>query len=574
MAEVPIYQPSVQVQAPGVPHVQSEPMTSASSPANVFEAQAGIGKVVEEIGSRLEQHMIMQDKLAAQQQDYATGEEFKTELQNRILDPEKGIAIRNQGINALNGVHEFDAMINGTPAQPGKPGTAPLRDQFLKDKSPYEQARLARMFAATESMFRGKLMNNALSQKEAADQQITEARLDSTKQAAALVTPTMVKDPANGGALVPAITVQEREARDSVMNDVHLQMKGIPPEKLAQIAQDHVDEVAKIAVEANSSKGWEGAQKILDASSASPVAKLGLQNHINGARVDQYTEGLTKAVVSNAALRAPSGEIDEAKANTFIQGQIDHQEKSKNPLPPGHADAIIGKLQSQITIQNKAVSQRQQLIMAKASNDIYSAQQAGMSPADAYNKFIKQGQFDNGIERGKAEDVFTKVYEKDPSALDTIWAHMSEAQKTTVSTITNSKEFLDKFPYPDERKTFEDTFKQKILEGHIQNPDAINKLYQDQFSKVPSGAARFMGFGKQVLPKYNIDQALQKNQPVIKAVGGLASAATLAQTLGGPDKLAPDTNESKAVLLLAQYGKPINADTISTVISKHPDLLK
>ncbi len=574
MAEVPIYQPSVQVQAPGVPHVQSEPMTSASSPANVFEAQAGIGKSVEEIGSRLEQHMVMQDKLKAQQEDYATGEQFKTELQNRILDPEKGIAIRNQGVNALNGVHEFDAMINGSPAQPGKPGTPALRDQFLNDKSPYERARLSRMFAATESMFRGKLMNTALAQKEASDQQITEARLDSAKQAAALVTPTMVQDPANKGALVPAITIQEKAARDSVLNDVHLQMKGIPPEKLAQIAQDHVDEVAKIAVEANSSKGWDGAQKILDASSASPVAKLALQNHINGARVDQYTEGLTKAVVSNAGLRAPSGEIDESKANAFIQGQIDQQEKSKNPLPPGHADAIIGKLQSQITIQNKAVSQRQQLVMAKASNDIYTAQQSGMAPGDAYNKFIKQGQFDNGIERGKAEDVFTKVYEKDPSALDTIWAHMSEAQKTTVSTITNSKDFKDKFPYSDDQKQFEDTLKQKILEGHIQNPDAINKLYQEQLKQAPTGAPRFMGFGKQVQQQYKIDESLQKNQPIIKAVGGLASAATLAQALGGPDKLAPDTNESKAILLLAKYGKPINADTISTVISKHPDLLK
>lgn len=577
MADVPIYQPSIQIQAPGLPQVRAEPRTPASAPTNVAEAAAGVGKEVEHIGAQLEQHMVMQEKLKEQQEDYATTEAFKSAIQDKISDPDKGLLVKNQGVNAPNIVPEYDKLIHGTPGQPGRPGTTGLIDQFLNDKSPYQQARLSRTLLGAAAMYRGKLINHALEQKEAADQAITEAKFDSEKKDAALITTRAVQDPATGNA-VPAITLKENEVRSSVMNDINLRMKGTPEEKLKQIAQDHVDEVAKIAVEANAAKNWQDAQKILDSSSASPTAKLSIQNHINGARIDQYTEALTKDVVNTPEFRAPDGQIDESKAQSYIQKQIAENEAAdkKHPLPPGHGDAIIGKLQSQIAIQNKAVAQRQQLILAKTSNDIWGAQQAGTPPAEAYDKFIKQGQFDNAIERGKAEDIFTKVYQKDPSALDAVWNHMTEAQKTAVSAIEGRKDFIDKFSYPDEKRAFIDSLKQRIIEGRVQSPDAINELYMKQIEDAATGAPRFFfqWTGKQMKPQYQIDEALQQNQPLIKALGGLTAATQLAQSLGGPGKLAPDTNESKAAMILAKYGKPINASTISTVITKHPELLK
>lgn len=573
MADVPIYQPSIPVQSPGVAQARAQPMDPSISSAGVYEAAAGIGKTVEEIGSRLEQHMVMQQKLKDQQDDYAIKEKYKTAVQNAIADPQNGLLAKYQGVNSQKALTEFDQMRSGVPAKPGQPGTPAIRDQFLKDASPYQRKQLEGSFDSIDSLYRGKLINHVLEQTEAASKAINEANIDSNLKDGALVTPTAVHDP-KSGALIPSITLAEQKMKDTITNDVYFKQQGHPPEVINKLVRDHVDQLAKVAVEANAPKNWQDAQKILNASTASPAAKASLQNHINGARVDQYTEALTKSVTNSPELRAPDGQIDEVKAQAYVNGQIEAQEKSGTPLPPGHADAMVGKIQSQIAIQNKAISQRQQLVMTKASNDIYSAQQSGMAPDAAYTKFIKQGQFDNAIERGKAEDVFTKVYEKDPAALDTVWAHMSETQKNTISQIEGRKDFQDKFSYPDDKKAFIDSFKQKILEGRVQNPDAINKLYMDQIKSAPTGAPRFFGLGKQQLPQYKIDESLQKNQPVVKAVGGLSAASALAQSLGGPDKLAPDTNESKAILLLAKNNYPINKDTISAFITKRPDLLK
>lgn len=577
-AIVPTYggsdnQPTVGVQAPGVPQARIQPMGPEVSSAGIHEAAAGIGKEVTEIASHLEMHMVMQEKLAAQQRDYATIEQYKMAMQDKLANPENGILIRNQGVNAPKALAEFDTLTRGVPSKPGEPGSPALRDKLMGGASQYDRTRLEKAFDSIDSLNRGKLISHVLTQKEAADTAIRNAAIDSQKNSAALITPLNVKDP-DSGAYVPAIKLAEKQMRDTITNDISFKLAGHPKPEIDKIVQDHIDEIAKEAVGANVSKNWQDAQKVLDASSASPSAKLGLQHTINGARTDQYTETLTNEVIRNPAMRTPEGQIDETKAQDYVLKQITAQEKSGNPLPPGHQDAMMSKVQSQIAIQNKAVSQRQQLVMNKVSNDIWAAQQHGMDPKEAYEKFIKQGKFDNAIERGKAEDVFTKVFEKDPSALDTVWSHMSEAQKSAISEITNSKDFRDKFPYTQDQKNFEGVLKQKIIEGRLQSPDAINKLYQDQLKTVPTGAARFAGFGRQERQQYKVDQSLQQNQPVVKAVGGLDAASKLARDLGGPDKLAPDTPASKAVLLLKQNGFKVSAKNVFEFIKNNPDMVK
>lgn len=577
MANVPIYQPSVGVQAQGTPQVQVEPMPAASVPTNVHEANAGLGETVSKLGAQVTQHMVMQEKLRAQQDSYAAQEGYKAALQDTFSDPEKGLLVKYKGINSPEALAEFDKIRKGVPGAPGVPGTPSLRDQFMKNVSPYEQAQLTKSFDSIDSMYRGKLINHVLSQTEAASKAINEANIDSHMKDAALVTTTAVHDPKDENKLIPSITLAENKLRDTITNDVYFKQQGNPPEVTKKIVQDHINELVKTAVEANATNSWEDAQKILDASTASPDVKAAIQNKIiNGARIDQYTETLSSAVMKNPELRTPESQIDQVKANEFIKAHLDSATGGAHPLPPGHADAMMSKIHSQISMQNSAITQKQQLVMNKVSNDIWSAQQKGVAPTDAYNQFVKNGKFDNAIERSKAEDVFTKVYEKDASALETVWSHMTEAQKNAISQIEGRKDFLDKFTDSEERKVFLNSLKQRVIEGRVQSPDAINKLYMEQIKDAATGAPRFFfnWTGKQTKPQHEIDAALQSNQPVVKAVGGLNAAAVLAQSLGGQDKLAPDTNESKAILLLHAEGKLINASTINTVISKHPDLLK
>jgi hypothetical protein len=572
--EVPVYRPSVPVQTPGVPEVRVQPMTPAISSANVAEAVAGVGSGIEKLGSEFEQHLVMRDRLRAQQEDYATKAAYKEHVQNVLADPQNGLLVKYQGVNSEKALEEFDQMRKGVPAQPGQPAKPSLRDQFMQGKSLYQQKSLEKDFDAIDSMYRGKLINHVLEQTEAASKAINEANIDSSLKNGALVTPTAVEDPSTG-KLIPAITLAEKNLRDTITNDVYFKKQGHPPEVINKLVQDHVDQLAKVAVEANAPKSWQDAQKILDASSASPSAKAAIQNHINGARIDQYTEALTKSVVSDGALRTPDGQIDEIKAQEFVRRQIDEQEKGANPLPPGHGNLIFGRLQSQIAAENKGIEQRGAILLDTAKLGIYKAAQDPAANRNAvHDKFIKQGKFINGKDREAADEFFDKVFKRDPASIDDAWSSVPASQKDALESIKNGSEFRAKLPYQDEQRAFLDVLKQKVIEGNNRSRDAVYDIYMEQLKKIPTGAPRFFGFGKQMLPQYEIDESLQKNQPVVKAVGGLAAASALAQTLGGPDKLAPDTNESKAILLLAKHGKPINASTISTVLEKHPELLK
>ncbi len=580
MAEVPIYQPSVHADAPGIQNARVEPMTPASAPTKVYEAQAALGKDISGVASQVTQHMVMQDKLRAQQNVYAAQEGYKNAVQETLADPEKGLLAKYKGVNSSKALVEFDQMRKGIPAAPGIPGTPSLRDQFMKDVSPYEQAQLQKSFDSIDSMYRGKLINHVLEQTEAANKAINEANIDSELKNGALVTTTSVHDPKDENKLIPAITLAENKMRDTITNDVYFKQQGHPPEVTKKLVQDHVNELVKVAVQANVSKNWEDAQKILDASTASPDVKSALQEKIiNGARIDQYTETLGNEVLRDQSLREPDGQINEGKTNAFVKAKLNAEKDSGSPLPPGHAEAILSKIRSQVNIQNSAIDQKQKLVMANTSNAIWNAQQGRMDPTEAYDKFIKGGQFDNAIERAKANEIFEKVFSKDPSAIDSVWAKMTDAQTRAVSQIENRKDFLDKFSDPEEKKTFLNSLKQRILEGHIQNPDAINKLYMEQIKDAATGAPRFFWnwTGKGMKPQHEIDAAIQQNQPVVSAVGGLNSAATLARDLGGPDALAPDTDESKAILAMKADGydmRKVNARQVKLFMTKYPERLK
>lgn len=558
MAQVPIYEQQVGIETGGTPTPQLSPMTEAASGVNVFDAAAGIGKTVEAHAGQLAKSLIYVQRLNDQvdaQDKASVGVEKLQQLhaQLRAL----------QGKQAMGIVHGADPEKldpNSWMAQSQK-----IKDETIKGQPLYKAKLINRIMDSHINVMTGSLFEH-----EAKQTAVARDDSDNAAHAALVNSGTVAAKPKDLIELMDqgvekTRNLAVRHGRD--ISDANID---------TELRQSSNDEFAKAYVHANLEGDPQKTQNMLSAigDRISPAAKATLQKDIDGKMLDVRIDGLTNAVITNPDLRAPDGQINEMKAMDFIHSAIAAQERSGTPLPPGHGDSIVSKLQSQIAIQNKAVTQKQQLILAKASNDIWSAQQSGMAPNEAYEKFIKHGQFDNALERGKAEEAFTKVYEKDPSALDTVWSHMSEVQKNTISQITNSKDFRDKFPYANDQKEFSDTLRQKIIETRAQNPDAINRLYQEQLKTVPTGSPRFLWFGKQQLPQYQIDESLQKNQSVVKAVGGLSAATALAQSLGGPDKLAPDTNESKAILVLAKHNYPINKETISAFITKRPDLLK
>ncbi len=156
---------------------------------------------------------------------------------------------------------------------------------------------------------------------------------------------------------------------------------------------------------------------------------------------------------------------------------------------------------------------------------------------------------------------------------------MTPGQTRAVDQLQTRKDFLDKFSDPEEKRVFLNSLKQRILEGHIQSPDAINKLYLEQINNASTGAPRFFWnwTGQQTKPLHEIDADLQANQPVVAAIGGLGAAVVLAHDLGGPDMLAPDTSESKAILAMKDDGydmRNVNARQVQMFMKKYPERLK
>src|SRR4029077_17795285 len=108
------------------------------------------------------------------------------------------------------------------PARPPRPGAVETFDQkaeeiknsMMSGQSAYARARLERTFDSKTALYRGKLVNYALAQNEAAGKAISEANINSAMQGANLVTTTPVED--ESGNLKPAITVAEGRVNNAI----------------------------------------------------------------------------------------------------------------------------------------------------------------------------------------------------------------------------------------------------------------------------------------------------------------------------------------------------------------------
>lgn len=561
---VPISQQQVAIDPIAPPDVSIQPITQAASGANIAEAAAGIGNQVEKIGIDLQKHLINQGKIDSDNKVMGAVDSYKNQQQELIYGQD-GLVSTYKGVNADQAVYDFDKVTRGVRGQPGKPGTIPLRAQILKGMSEYERGSAEKYFNSIDSVNRGSLIKHASEQRSAAHKVIFDDSLKSQIDIGA-----NVRDAAG-------IKAAEDMISHTYDNSAYWKAEGHGDEHTAFMKQQAINSMVKNAVEANVQHGWETAKEILDSSSASPDAKASIEKTvINGARIDQYSETLGQAVVSDPRFATATGEIDEIAANKFAEKKV--AEEEKKGLPLGSADTITSKVSTQVSVYNRAFEQKKGRAMEKTSNEVWNAFISGAAPDEAYDKLIKNGDFANGIERGKAEDIFKRVYEHDPTALDSVAAHWSPTLRDAFEQVKDSEDVNDKFPTKDDKDRFLNTLKQQIIEKRIQSREGINQLFQDNLKSSPNGAPGWFGyhFGGKTEEYFKTAEELQKNQTLVKAVGGTEAAAALAKNIGGPSKLAPETPESKAVMALIKRGaRPdqIMKESIDAVIAKHPDWL-
>lgn len=569
MADVPIYNQSVQVQAPGIPETRVEPMPSVIAPTNVAEAAAGIGKGVEEIGSTLERHMVMVDKMQAQQNAYDHLSEYRSALQQTKQQFTSRLGKDVGAIGSPDGIYaQYRQIVDGTPSAPGRPGTPPLKAKFMQGLGGYEQKIFERGADNYNEAYGGQILDHQSTQFRAYIKQGHENALDDVAQTA-----VDVKSPA--GLSVLRNQVHSAFFDESGKLQPYAQDQGWTPEEAKKMELTSWDNAAQGAVVARAKEDYKSAQTLLDKSGVQPTMRQHLlENVIKPAQASQYAVAGWDIVKNDQALRDPTTlKIDESKAEPVIENMI-----KKEGIDPGHQIGVKNEILGQMRAHNTGLDTKESMAENAAVLNIYKmSKEPNAKLSDAKDQFIKTAGFVRGNTFQSVDDFANKAFSKDPEVGETAWKSVPQQVQDLLNPNKPESKMADidkKFPYKQDKEAFISTAKQVILDSGVRTQAAASDVYQKLFDRVPTGAARFMGFGKQTKMSYQIDEDLQKNQPVVNAIGGVAAAKSLAYDLGGTEKLAPDTPQSKAIMLLKQYNKPINVETISQVIKNHPDLLK
>lgn len=410
--EVPIYEPSVGIQAPGIPEVRAEPMTPAVSSANVSEATAGIGKGIEELGARLEQHMVMQGRMEAQQQVYDRASQVQKALQDKAYGD--GGWLTRQGASAKG-------ITYGTPGQtPGVLGrptldpdsfegvAAKLKAQAMSGMSPYQSKQLDRLLDSHITVMRGAVVRHEADQTNIAQHQSMEAQVTSLKDTG--IAATNLKD-FNG------IVAQAQDMRHQFYA-----AHGATPEALILSKQQTADEFADAFVHGNYDRHPQAAQQMIDGlkGTLSNAKAAELQNVVDGKMLDLHRHAVWSAV---SGLRHPDGTANLAA----MEAQAT---KLAASLPEGQRDQVLDFVRSQASMTDAALRDTRQSQDRQFYNEALSLKSKNIPHEQAEQILFKQkGYGYDSTDRDAKTQQLQELYDGKESFYDAAAKHQTGEQK-------------------------------------------------------------------------------------------------------------------------------------------------
>lgn len=581
MAQVPLL-PSdpTPVQNPGVPQVRIEPMTPAANPASIYQAAAGIGKQVEGIGAQLEQHMVMQSRLRAQQEEYQTLDQFRTEFQNGISNPDDGILAKYRGVNAvgapavpatggrsdINDIPGMPPNNPGTPGTPAKPGAVDalnslasrLKQKYMNnpDGSPRgiaEQARLEHLFDGVIDMQHGRMVNYALSQSEAAGQAISEAHIDSLMKSASLVTPMTVKD-----GNTPSVIQGLNDLKNGISGDITINNRIAfspsaqkPQEALNQINQDHADEFVKMAVVEQAKKNYADAQTVLKQARGrvSPSMVQYLQeNIVDGAKVDQLSKTAWTAASTDTSQQLEDGHVDPDKMRALAASSFPMPMKDGKEVQDQHVknlrDSFMKSIQEQDNDADRQLAEKNKAASVAFASKVSDPTKISLADANRLavsSAAMQRNGKPDGADLQANKDYVDKIFNSDKKeAMTAAYHNMDIALK-------------QKLGNPSRISEMKASILQQQIDGKIHSPtDFADLVDKNLKTTVPSGLwySRDPTYGNAVL------SLIKQNPSLVRAVGS-ENAVGLSQRLGAK-AFVPDSKESKALAGMASSGWPMD----------------
>ena len=536
---MPIEIPKAQERVGIQPAKVSTPQLSRQVPQAAFggltaEADQQLGEAVSKLGSAIAQRVIERQKLDEEQQVMSVHNEFSRSLQGSLYDPEQDTDGRPKGflnrqLDHARGVTvDFDAHY------------AQKRQEFL-DRVPTSRQRVA-LAARMDNDFNGARSSVI---RHEADQGNERFKVEFNS--------TLERDP---------------ELAQSVL-DAH--RKGLPETMAAH-----------------------------------------LQTTIDGKRLTTEQAGLWDSMRSNDAFRLPDRNWNLAAMKDFVMGmdkpQVQKEQfwdyirvsANEDLVNRTRADQANDRAFYNAALQAKAQgvprSETLKLAGGFGAVDDYDISQRSEVLKRLYAPVVEsdQGVYMDLWERAQSGDTnkreidaAMRMYKINPSDWRSLRGDLYRSQlegapdrKAAVEQAMSSAEVVKKFSDKDARDRFKHSFEQQITEKGLRTRSEINLLLQENLKDVPTGVPGW--FSPKTSAYWKSVEALHQNQEIIKAVGGTDFAVRLSQRIGGPDRLAPGTPESKAVMFILANtvrGKKVRPEDISrasidATLGQHPELLE
>lgn len=606
MARVPVYEPQVQTEATQVSTPQLPGPLEAASGVNIPTAYEGVAQKVGQVSEGLSRLMLYKKRLDDQQAAYDRASGFQQQLQNFVAGP-NGL-LTKQGADA-KGI----TMGKVEPGFVGPPQTDPnsfdgysqkLKADYLKGLNATQAKMTDRLMDSHINVMREAVIRHEAQQGNIADKESAEAQVGALNNTATMATST----DQFLGLLKQAQTIRGGLA----------QRQGMPPDALQAYNQKTADEFAENAVKTNLELDPKKAQDLLDGASGmiSNDMKAHLQSMLDGKMLDLTAKSQFDQWSHDPRMQNADGSIDLKKAQDFINGL------PSDKYPDVQKEKMFKLVQEQdsnatriLDDQNKANSKA---FFAQAGNP-----QIGLSAAKRmafqYANRLRNGNLDTTdvLEKQKRIEQLYRAGDSksDPSTLVSLHEGINDGTVTKDTAINDALEqgllskkdagnlslmlhsdriapiqneltqiktdLQSQIPNKSDRDAFMASLLQQKMEQKITDRGSLQKLYQENLKTAPTGEKGFWqsvtggaGLGQKTQEYYKTAEALQKNQAVVKAMGGTDALYKLSLKMGGPGAFVEGSPASNAILALRSKYQPqeITQPLIEWALKKYPQL--
>ena len=427
--EVPSYNRSIGVEAPGSVAPTLQPMTPASSGANIGQAIAGVGNQVQSLGGELLGHMITKKNADMEQEVH---DKFNPVAQSMHDDAIQRLSTEGYQAKGITHGDNLDPTALANAANTGGNVTAAIQAQDKSFQSSYvgtslkrkadfvsqftdpRQARLANnLYDAADANYRNAVSEHEVKQMRVATEQGLAASTLTAAQAASIRPNTNPFDD-------PMV-----QANNSRTYDLTNSMAGPDAAKLA--VQKNNDFIALERVKNFPSE----ASSILanDKVDISPDAKA----KIRGVQVDNLQNTITQQIVQgNKNIVNPDGTPNLQKTLDFVQSQAD-----ANKFLPEQTQRAEQMAREAISTKTAEISQNREQNQKSFYNTLAQMFNAGKNSDAIKDALLKKSHYDfTGMpasDKQTQEDAINEFFTNQQSAYNKSLNYLSPEQQSAVA---------------------------------------------------------------------------------------------------------------------------------------------